>query len=310
MKKCFCFIFLIAVVNCSIFQKTRAANFSHNPLYPEKGNSDIRMYWIGHATVLIKLYDKWIITDPNFSQTTGLVIKRFVQPAIDLKNLPRMDLTLISHTHFDHLDKDSLKFLKGSDLLLVPSGGKSYIPANVFNKIIAVKKQKIVKHAEIKITAVPVQHFGGRYLIDNLWDGEPYTGYIIEYKDATIFFAGDTGYHPELFKNLGKRFDIDIALIPVGPVSRFKFLRFISKGIHVNPAEAMQLFKDTRAHWMLPIHHGTFYRHGADELQAIRKAILETSFHNRVLLKEAGEVFHFNLRKKVVQTGINKNDPN
>jgi L-ascorbate metabolism protein UlaG (beta-lactamase superfamily) len=217
MKKKFLF-FLFFFTSCTLFYSTLKPSFTPAP-QTIQDPSKLEFYWIGHATVLIRFYDKWIITDPNFSTTTGIIMKRFIEPGIDLEKLDKVDTILISHTHFDHLDQSSLRKLKGSKNLFAPVGGTTYIPDELFENVFAANPMKTFDLDGLKITPIPVKHFGGRWLIDNLWDGEPYTGYLLEYKGVTVFFGGDTGYDESLFKLIGKAYNIDIALIPVGPAS-------------------------------------------------------------------------------------------
>lgn len=283
------------ITHCSLFQSVVP------PDYPAVAESQplehVEVYWIGHATVLLRIYDRWILTDPCFSTYLGPV-KRFVEPAMAIERLPDLDWVLISHTHFDHLDRASLKNLPAAKQLLTPTGGRPYIPRVAANRITSVKDGTVVEADGVRVTAVPAQHFGGRILIDNIWDGEPYTGYVIEYKDVTIYFAGDTGYNDTLFKKLGADFDIDIALIPVGPSGGNQVLRSaIGKYVHVDPYEAVQAFKDTGARWMIPIHHSTFYRRGGTEMAMIQDAIAKSELAERILLVGVGERLAFDVRQ-------------
>lgn len=160
----------------------------------------MQLFWIGHATVLLKLYDKWILTDPNFSESLGFVVKRYIHTPVETHELPELDIVLISHSHFDHLDKSTLSRLKIKNSIFVPLGAGTYIPSELSSQKVEMNRWESRESSGVKITAVPARHFGGRWLIDNLWDGDPYTGYIIQYKDKTIYFAGDTGYQKTEFQ--------------------------------------------------------------------------------------------------------------
>jgi N-acyl-phosphatidylethanolamine-hydrolysing phospholipase D len=281
--------------SCTLFYTTLKPNFTPAPQSIEDP-SKLEFYWIGHATVLIRFYDKWIITDPNFSTTTGIIMKRFIEPGINLEKLDKVDTILISHTHFDHLDQSSLRKLKGSKNLFAPVGGTTYIPDELFEHVYAANPMKTFELDGLKITPVPVKHFGGRWLIDNLWDGEPYTGYLLEYKGVTVFFGGDTGYDESIFKLIGKAYTIDIALIPVGPASWITGGGF-GNGVHVNPFGAVQIFKDINAKYMIPIHHSTFYRRGGSEMEMIKQAMEKSGQKEKIRLLRIGEKAEF---KKVV----------
>ncbi len=296
MKKIPKFLFVFSIIllhlNCILASQFQSPELPRNrpSMKSLKQTDSVQFYWIGHATVLIRLFDKWIITDPNFSTRTGVVVKRFVEPAINQFELEKFDAVLISHNHFDHLDQPTLKLFKGSGSVFMPEGGETYIPDGIFEKKIPVSESRWETYSVngILITPVPVQHFGGRWLLDNLWDGEPYTGYIIRYKGVTIFFAGDTGYSREKFKAIGSSFQIDLAIIPIGPMS-FLSARNLGNPVHVNPRGAIQIFKDTKASFMIPIHHSTFYNRGNSERELLESEMKDHSLKEKVFLIKQGE---------------------
>lgn len=263
---------------------------------------NVEFHWIGHATVLMRIYDKWIITDPNFSMRTGTVVKRLAEPGIDLATVKPVDAIVISHNHFDHLDAPSLRMLKGSKHLFAPASGFAYIPAGLMRREHPVTPGYSYEEDGLRIIAVPVRHFGGRLLIDNIWDGEPYNGYIIEYKGVTVFFAGDTGYHEEYFRELKEFFKIDMALIPVGPSGGFGTGSGYGNAVHVNPYGAIQILRDCGAHFMIPIHHSTFYRRGGREMEMITDAIRVSGRSDHIFLLEAGEGVAFRKDRTGIET--------
>jgi L-ascorbate metabolism protein UlaG (beta-lactamase superfamily) len=265
-----------------------------------RANNNIEFWWVGHATVLMRLYDKWVITDPNFSPRTGGVVKRLTEVGIDTASIRPVDAIVISHNHFDHLDAPSLEILKGSKHIFAPKSGFAYIPTGLMQVEHRVSPGYSHEEDGLKILSVPVAHFGGRLLVDNLWDGEPYTGYIIQYKDVTVFFAGDTGYHEEHFRELKKHFKIDVALIPVGPSGGFGTGSGLGNAVHVNPYGALQIFRDTGARYMIPIHHSTFYRVGGREMEMIKDSIAISGARERIFLLEAGESVSFSYGLKPV----------
>jgi len=124
-----------------------------------------------------------------------------------------------------------------------------------------------------------VQHFGGRYGFDVLWGpAHTFTGYVIQYKGVTVFFAGDTGYNPEFFKEIGRRFQVDVALLPIAPVEPRDFM----KNVHTDPAEALQAFEDLGARIMVPIHHDTFFQ-GLEPEVGYAKKLLHSLIEDRKL---------------------------
>jgi N-acyl-phosphatidylethanolamine-hydrolysing phospholipase D len=137
-----------------------------------------------------------------------------------------------------------------------------------------------------------VKHFDGRYGFDVVWlDHHTYTGYMIEYQGKAVFFAGDTGYDPEMFCEIGRKFTIDIALIPIAPVEPHDFMM----RVHTNPKEALQIFEDVGAKFMIPIHHRTFIQ-GLDSSltfaqDQLRHLILKRKIEENVKILNIGEQF-------------------
>jgi N-acyl-phosphatidylethanolamine-hydrolysing phospholipase D len=263
------------------------------PVYTDtifRPGTGVSVLWSGHATVLIQIGDKVFLTDPLFTRTVGMVMKRTIEPGLDPSRLERVDFTLISHTHFDHFSYGSLDMLPKAGKLLLPLDALRYTPEFGFEEVREMQPWEVLEHDGVRITAVPVQHFSGRYGFDILWMRDRgYTGYVIEYHGTTVFFAGDTGYHPELFKEIGRRFSIDLAILPIGPIEPRDFM----ERHHVDPAQALEIFRDVRARMMLPMHHRTLIQgfdpsptYAAERLLSLaRKAGLS----NKILLLDIGE---------------------
>ena len=257
---------------------------------PVRSDVGCSILWAGHATVLIQIHDKVIITDPVFTTTVGLLAKRSVDAGIDPASITRLDAVLISHIHLDHFNYSSLAQLPKTASLFVPAGGISYTPEFGFAETIPAKPWHSYEVNGLRITPVPVQHFGGRYGIDAGWNREPtWTGYIIEYRGITIFFAGDTGYNPDFFKEIGRRFSIDVALIPIAPVEPRAFM----SRIHTDPQEALQVFQDVNAKLMIPIHYDTFFQGLEPQISYAKsllvKLITERGLQDRVRILGIGD---------------------
>jgi N-acyl-phosphatidylethanolamine-hydrolysing phospholipase D len=257
---------------------------------PVLPNVKLAVSWVGHATVLIQIHDKIIVTDPLFTDMIGMVVKRAVKPGLDPALLTKVDYTLISHVHFDHLSYGSLDMLPKNGTLVFPDGLASYIPDFGFQEIDELKPWDVIKRDSVCITAVPAQHFSGRYGIDRGWmENLGYTGYIIEYRGIVVFFAGDTGYNTELFKEIGRRFKIDLAIIPIAPSSGSG----LGGQVHVGPLGALEIFKDVGATYMMPIHFGTMlFGSTADPqgpLDQLRAAAADKGISDRIVGLEAGE---------------------
>jgi N-acyl-phosphatidylethanolamine-hydrolysing phospholipase D len=183
-----------------------------------------------------------------------MIVKRTVKPGLDPALLARVDYTLISHMHLDHLSYGSLDMIPKNGALIFPCGLTSYIPDFGFNEYYEMAAWDKIERDSVRITAVPAQHFTGRYSIDRDWvTYSGYTGYIIEYKGVTVFFAGATGYNTDFFKEVGMRFKIDLAIIPIAPGS----FNNLGSPVHTSPLGALAIFKDVGARYLMPIHFGT-----------------------------------------------------
>ena len=257
---------------------------------PLRADVGLSILWVGHATVLIQIHDKVIITDPVFTKTVGLLAKRSVEPGIDPTSITRLNTVLISHLHFDHFSYSSLDMLPKQATLILPPGGAEYSPEFGFTETREGRSWEVIEEDGLRITPVPVRHFGGRYGFDVFWGAaRPYTGYVIEYKGTTVFFSGDTAYDPEFFKEIGKRFHIDVALLPIAPVEPRDFM----KRVHTDPEEALHAFEDLGAKIMIPIHHDTFFQGLEPEVgyaKKLMKALIEERrLQDRVLLLTIGD---------------------
>jgi L-ascorbate metabolism protein UlaG (beta-lactamase superfamily) len=257
---------------------------------PVLDNPSIAVSWIGHATVLVQIKDKVFITDPLFTDHVGMVVKRYIGPGLDPSLLPRVDFTLISHIHFDHFSYGSLDMLPKNGTLIIPLGLLRYTPDFGFRGLKELKPWESIEEDGVSVTAVPVQHFSGRYGIDNAWLGQKgYTGYVIEYNGTTVFVGGDTGYHPELFKEIGRRYRIDVALLPIAPGS----LTNLGGRVHVGPPGAIAIMRDLKAAYMVPMHHRTmFYGTDSNPTQAIdslRAIAAQMGISDRIIDLDIGE---------------------
>jgi L-ascorbate metabolism protein UlaG (beta-lactamase superfamily) len=253
-------------------------------------NVKLAVSWVGHATALIQIYDKIIITDPLFTNTIGMLVTRAVKPGLDPILLTKVDFTLISHMHFDHLSYGSLDMLPKNGTLVFPDGLAEYVPDFSFREVDELKPWDVIERDSVRITAVPVQHFSGRYSFDRDWQGEQgYTGYVIEYKGIAVFFAGDTGYNLELFKEIGRRFKIDLAIIPIAPSSGSG----LGSQMHASPLGALAIFKDVGARYMMPIHFGTMLfgstANPQGPLDQLRAAAADEGISNQIVGLEVGE---------------------
>ncbi len=207
--------------------------------------------WLSHASFLIQLGGKRIIIDPVFGDIP--FYKRRIPLPYDLKTLGKIDYLLISHTHYDHFDAASVKQLKARHpCAIVPLQVRRMIHKTAPSlSCRELDWYESYDDEELSITLVPAKHWGRRGLFDKnraLWGG-----FILKHGGFSVYFAGDSAAGPH-FKEIGERYDIDVALMPIGAYRP----EFIMKHNHLNPQEAYDAFKQLRAKLMIPMHYGTF----------------------------------------------------
>jgi N-acyl-phosphatidylethanolamine-hydrolysing phospholipase D len=213
--------------------------------------------WLGHSTFLIQVNGMNILTDPVFSERASPVSwagpKRYTKPAIPIEDLPRIDVVLISHNHYDHLDLPSIEAIGNTPLWLVPLRNGHLLESVGVTNFIELDWWERHQIGEWTFTATPVQHWSARGLNDRfecLW-----SGWVGEASNFRLYFAGDTGYNETDFKETGARFkEFDLALIPIGAYAP----RWFMKSMHVNPEEAVQIHQEVGSRLSLAIHWGTF----------------------------------------------------
>jgi L-ascorbate metabolism protein UlaG (beta-lactamase superfamily) len=220
--------------------------------------------WINHSTLLLKVDGLTILTDPVFSDFVGplrlflgwgLGIKRTTPPAQKLESLPPIDIVLISHNHYDHLDAFSIKTLFSlyNPLFITPLGNASLLKSLGCTRVIELDWwENYPINPDFNIGLTPALHWSQRTLWDTcraLWGG-----FVIRSKSLKIFFAGDTGYHSHFQKIYEKYGPMDLSLLPIGAYEPRWFL----KEVHMDPADAVQAHLDLHSKLSVGIHFGTF----------------------------------------------------
>jgi L-ascorbate metabolism protein UlaG (beta-lactamase superfamily) len=211
----------------------------------------LSVVWVGHATMLIRLAHRFILTDPNLGGNI-FIQQRVTPPSLEPEEIPPLQLIVLSHTHVDHFDSATFARLPRDTEVIFPPGTASYMSIISQTPKESSKFYEPITRGGITVTPVPVMHSGGRYLVDALWN-KGYAGYIIDGFGKRLFFAGDTGYDKKAFLDIGKRFPgIDLAMIPIAPAKG-------SNPNHADPKEAVQIFLDTGAKYMIPIHFEAYH---------------------------------------------------
>ncbi len=231
--------------------------------------NELRYYWVNHSTFLFQFQQFNVLTDPIWSkrcspyQWMGPARKR--PPGIKIEALPKIDLVLISHNHYDHLDIPTLKQLIKTDQpeFIVPLGVASTIKkigGKVHSELDWWESAAI---NQLKIKAMPANHFSSRGLFDR--DTSLWAGFILESKDIKAYYVGDTGYS-NVFKEIGAREGpFDLACIPIGAYSP----RWFMAPIHVDPEQAVQIHLDIQSKHSVAMHYGTFQLAEDNRLSAL-----------------------------------------
>ena len=234
--------------------------------YPRASDTSYVATWVGHSTVLLQFGGLNVLTDPVFSQRAFPVQwagpRRVMDPALSLERLPPLDVVLLSHSHYDHLDKPAVRRIARAHpqaTWVVPLRLGAYIRGFGAREIIELDwwQETIVRG--LRVTATPARHFSARRIGDRnktLW-----CGFAFEKNGARGLFAGDTAYHPE-FGDVGARCGpFDFVMIPIGAYDPRWFMHVV----HTDPEEAVQIYQDLitphvdrRRPLMLGIHWGTF----------------------------------------------------
>ncbi len=291
-------VFTVASVSgCAILSRQTRA-YTDGPTPARKADlrtlyaKDARLsaLWIGHASVLVRMDDRFLLADPVLGNQVGGFSRRLVAPGISYEELPPGLTVVISHAHFDHLSVGTLTQIDAKvRRAYLPPGAACYLPDVSFDarELTAFKSDDDLG---FKVTAVPVKHRGGRFGADEMWNDETFTGWVVEYHGLTVFFGGDTAYDGALWKQVKQHFpSIDLAILPIGPIHPRTFMR----GAHQDGYEAVSTFVDLGAKYMLPMHFGTFVNSTDDDGEdlarfqdAVREAKVEGT---RAFALEQGE---------------------
>lgn len=216
---------------------------------------------INHATVLIQVAGKNIITDPVYSERVSPLFfvgpRRYSNPRIPFKNLPKIDMVLVTHNHYDHMDLETLRMLQQRDdpIVVMTLGNKAYLEQRGITQAVETDWYDVTTYFDraITLTTVPAQHFSARGLRDRnktLW-----AGFVIKAEGVSIYVSGDTGYGPfiEKIKSMFPE-GFDYGVLPIGAYKP----RWFMKMVHTNPEEALQMMKDLSIKKAIGIHFGTF----------------------------------------------------
>ena len=207
--------------------------------------------WLGHATVLLRIDGMTVLTDPVFSNRVGLGLglmtggpRRLIAPALTVKQLPPIDLILISHAHFDHLDRPTLVKLPKNTQVITAHHTSDLIRDLGFGNITELNWTDSTQVGNLKITAREVRHWGARTFYDK---HRGFNAYLLETANHRVLYGGDTAFH-EHFRDLS---NIDLAILGIGAYNPYI-------AAHATPEQAVEMADHAGAKFILPMHHSTF----------------------------------------------------
>ncbi|MFD2372112.1 MBL fold metallo-hydrolase [Brevibacillus sp. GCM10020057] len=233
-------------------------HLEHKPIPGEWSDHQVTFTWIGHSTILLNVFGTKIITDPVLVEKLGIRIagmhfgpSRFTPPALTAEEVGEIDLVLLSHAHMDHVDLPTLrKLAKRSTHVITAKNTSRLIAGMPFGSYEELQPHQQTTTADgVKITAIPVRHWGNRFP----WNHDyGYNGYVIEKNGVRILYPGDTAYLS--MENIKQEFGpIDLVFMPIGAYKPDSYQR-----AHCTPEQAWQMFKQTGGKWLVPIHWNTF----------------------------------------------------
>ena len=260
---------------------------SHKPKLVSNG--DMGVTFIGHSSFFLQVGGENIIIDPNFARWL-FVLKRLRKPGVNVRDLPAVDLVLITHAHFDHLHRPSLRALVQHTKRLRGSAPTAVVPEHVFDLVADLGFRDVVelnwwnsfRHRNVTVTHVPSKHWGARMLRDA---HRGFGGYVLRDGKHSVYHAGDTAYFSG-FREIGMRLGPQLALLPIGAYNPPSF-----RNVHASPADAMRAFLDLNSRWMVPMHYGTFrlsHEPMDEPLQLLDRAARQAGVEDRVVVLTEG----------------------
>lgn len=228
-----------------------AARALHTPDLRNWERHDLAAAWIGHATILLRMGGLTIITDPVFCSRVGLGMglftcgpRRLVAPALALRKLPKLDLILISHAHFDHLDRPTLMRLPKHVPVITAHRTHDLVRDLGYETVTELQWGESLRFKDLTVGAREVRHWGARTFFDQ---HRGFNAYLLESGQRRVLYGGDTAYHDH-FRDIG---GVDLACLGIGAYDPYI-------AAHATPEQAWRMADHARAAFILPMHHSTF----------------------------------------------------
>jgi L-ascorbate metabolism protein UlaG (beta-lactamase superfamily) len=217
---------------------------------------ELGVTFIGHSSFLIQIAGRKVLIDPVFAERL-IALRRLRRPGVGIKDLPPIDLVLLSHAHMDHLNRPSLRRIVAHNnktsgrppIAVVPWGVDDLVSDLGFARVVTFEWWQTKLIGGLEITMTPCKHWGARFFKDT---HRGFGGYVIRGNAHALYHSGDTAYF-DGFSKIGKRLQPEVALLPIGAYRPDSY-----RGVHTCPEEALQAFLDVGARRMIPMHYGTF----------------------------------------------------
>ncbi len=297
------------MLNVSIGHRARSFSklIRHSALTPRTGavrrpvlarRGELGLTFIGHSSFFLQIGGKNVIIDPNFARWL-FILKRLRRPGVRIQDLPPIDVVLVTHAHFDHLHRPSLRAIARhterqsgkSPAIVVPTLVSDLVSDLGFREITELNWWEQVEFGGLEVTLVPARHWGARVVRDM---HRGFGGYVVRSRRESLYHAGDTAYFSG-FREIGERLRPELALLPIGAYDPFR-------AVHASPADAVRAFLDMRARWMIPMHYGSFrlsHEPMNEPLELLAEEAAKHRVQDRVLVLPEG-VTHFFKQERVL----------
>lgn len=274
--------FITRVLLPSLLQPKSGKRALHAPVFPKLDVGDIAVTWIGHASFLIQTRRHNILVDPNWANWIS-VIRRLRHAGLAIEHLPKIDLVLITHAHFDHLNRRTLRAVAARQPIIVPDGVSGLVRGLGFDAVHEMGWWDTFEFKGLKIVFTPAKHWGARILVDR---HRMYGGYIVEFEGRRVYHCGDSTYF-DGFKEIGNRYAPEITLMPIGAYQTPSGLDH-----HINPEQAVRAFTELKSKILVPMHFGTYplsFEPPDEPPQRLMKAALREGIVNKIRILPEGK---------------------
>jgi L-ascorbate metabolism protein UlaG (beta-lactamase superfamily) len=252
-------------------------------------NSQLGITFIGHSSFFVQIGGLNVLIDPNFARWL-FVLKRLRHPGLRISDLPPIDAVLVTHAHFDHLHRPSLRAIARSTrrlsgerpVIIVPQSVRDLVFDLGYERVVELQWWEAARMGGVEITATPANHWGAR-IIRDMHRG--FGGYVLRSRKHSIYHSGDTAYF-EGFHEIGNRLAPQIAMLPIGAYHPPSF-----RAVHTSPEDAVQAFCDLKSNWMIPMHYGTFkmsHEPMEEPVQRLREDAQRHGISDKILILEEG----------------------